>query len=173
MRSSITLMLLPALVAASTLGYAVEAKVSRQDAKAIRNLAEANRAEVDAGKLALQKARSEDVKKFAQHMVDDHGRMLEEVQQLAESKGIKLPDGVGVKNKAQEKKLEMASGDKFDKDYIAAMVKDHQTDLKELQKISKNAKDPELKAAADKAASTVKQHFEMAKQMSSGPRAGK
>ena len=173
MRSSLTVMILPALVAASTLGYAAEAKLSRQDARALRNLAEANRAEVEAGKLALEKARSEDVKKFAQHMIDDHGKMLGEVEQLAQSKGVKLPDGVGVKNKAQEKKLEMTSGDKFDKDYIAAMVKDHQADLKELQKISKSAKDPDLKAAADKAASTVKQHFEMAKQMSSGPRAGK
>ena len=173
MRSSITTLLLPALVAASSLGYAADTKLSRQDAKAIQNLAEANRAEVESGKLALQKAKSDDVKKFAQHMVDDHGRMLDEVQQLAQSKGVKLPDGVGVKDKAQEKKLEMTSADKFDKDYMAAMVKDHQSDLKELQKISKNAKDPDLRAAADKAMATVKQHFDMAKQISSGPRAGK
>jgi putative membrane protein len=170
MRPSISHLLLPALVAASALGYAQD-KVSRQDAKAIQSLAEANRAEVDAGKLALERAQTEPVKKFAQHMVDDHGKMLDEVQKLAEAKGVKLPEDASLKSKAKDKKLEMSSGDKFDKDYMAAMVKDHQTDVKELQKMSKNAKDPQVKAAVDKALPAVKKHLEMAKQVAAGPRA--
>ena len=172
MRPSLTSLLLPALVAASTLGYA-QSKLDRQDAKALKNLAEANRAEVDTGKVALQKAQSDPVKKFAQHMVDEHGKMLSEVEQLAEAKGVKLPDSAGVKNKAMERKLEAASSDKFDKDYMAAMVKDHQADVKELEKLSKNTKDPEVKAAVDKALPEVKKHLEMAKQVAAGPSASK
>ncbi|HEX2651990.1 MAG TPA: DUF4142 domain-containing protein [Burkholderiales bacterium] len=172
MRLSMSYFILPALVAASTLGYA-QGKLDRQDAKALKNLAEANRAEVDAGKIALEKAQSADVKKFAQHMVDDHGKMLGEVQQLAEAKGVKLSDDAGVKNKAKEKKLEAASGEKFDKDYVQAMVKDHQADVKELEKLSKNAKDPQVKAAVDKALPAVKKHLEMAKQLAAGPSAAK
>lgn len=170
MRPSITNLLLPALVAASALGYAQD-KVSRQDAKAIQSLAEANRAEVDAGKLALEKAQSEPVKKFAQHMVDDHGKMLDEVQKLAEAKGVKLSGDVSLKHKAEARKLESAPGEKFDKDYMSAMVKDHASVLKDLQKISSGSKDPDVKAAADKAMPDVKKHLELAKQVAAGPRA--
>jgi predicted outer membrane protein len=34
-------------------------------------------AEVEAGKLAQQKAKSEEVKKFGEHMIQDHGRLLD------------------------------------------------------------------------------------------------
>jgi putative membrane protein len=171
MRPSITSLLLPALVAASSLGYAQD-KVNRQDAKAIQSLAEANRAEVDAGKLALEKAQSEPVKKFAQHMVDDHGKMLDEVHKLAEAKGVQLSDDVSVKHKAEAKKLEAAPGEEFDKDYMNAMVKGHESVLKDLQKISRSSKDPDVKAAAEKAMPDVKKHLELAKQVAAGPRAG-
>ena len=42
--------------------------------------AQANMAEVELGKLALQKAMSDDVKKFAQMMVDDHSKALDELK---------------------------------------------------------------------------------------------
>jgi putative membrane protein len=46
--------------------------------------AQANFAEVELGKLAQQKASSDDVKKFAQMMVDDHTKALDDLKSAAE-----------------------------------------------------------------------------------------
>jgi putative membrane protein len=62
--------------------------------------------------------------------------------------------------------LEGASGERFDRAYMDQMVKDHEKTLKLVQETAKNAKDPELKQAAEKAAPEVEKHLEMAKQIS-------
>jgi putative membrane protein len=149
--------------ALSVSGYSQQQKpASPDDMKAIRDLAEANMAEVEAGKLAAQKAQSDDVKKFAQHMVDDHGKLLQEVQQLAQDKGVGLPKSPNAKHQAEMKKLESASGDQFDRLYAREMVKGHQETLKEVQKIARSAKDPDVKAVAEKALPDIKEHLQMA-----------
>ena len=65
--------------------------LSGQDRKYFQEMAQANMAEVQTGKLAQQKASSEEVKKFAEHMVQDHGKLLQEQQSMAKTKGVSLP----------------------------------------------------------------------------------
>ncbi|WP_394788314.1 DUF4142 domain-containing protein [Rhodoferax sp.] len=141
-------------------------KLVRADSNMLGDLAQANRAEVEAGKLALEKSQSADVKKFAQMMVDDHGKALSEVEQLGAAKNVKLPDGVGVMHKAKETALKALSGHLFDAQYAKrAGVGDHESTVKLLQKIQKDAKDADLKALADKMLPAVQQHLEAAKQL--------
>jgi putative membrane protein len=140
-------------------------KLDRRDARALRNMAEANLAEVEAGKLAAGKARSEEVKKFAQHMVDDHGKQLQEIQKLASARSVDLPSQPAAKHRAAMKKLEGTSADNFDGAYMSQMVKDHRDALKLAQRTAKNAKDSELKAAAEKAAPDIKEHLQTAEQL--------
>jgi putative membrane protein len=140
-------------------------KLSKQDAQSMQKLAEADRAEVAAGKMAQQKASSEQVKKFAEHMVQDHGKMLDEKQEMAQSKGVKLPQSPDKKHQAAMKKLQDASGTEFDRQYMAQMVKDHEKALKLAQKAAKDAKDPQLKAAAQKGAQEIEEHLKNAKQL--------
>jgi putative membrane protein len=98
--------------------------------------------------------------------------MLEEKKQMAQAKGVKLPDGPGKKHEAEMKKLQGLSGAAFDREYMSAMVKDHEEDLKLVQKTAQDAKDPELKAAAQKAEPIIKDHLEMAKQIESSLQKG-
>lgn len=138
---------------------------SKSDAKHMKDLAIANMAEVETGKLALEKAQDPKVKEFAQHMVDDHGKMLEEVKSLAQSKGVDLPGAPDAKHEKVMKKLQSASGADFDREYMRAMVKDHRDALKLAQRTAKGAKDPDLKAAAQKAAPDIQDHLKMAQQI--------
>jgi putative membrane protein len=182
MRTKLTLAVLAsATLAASPLVFA-QSKDSSKDASAktqqkkgglagkdrkyFQDIAEANMAEVETGKLAQNKASSDDVKKFAAHMVEDHGKMLDEQQTMAKSKGVQLPKQPKKAHQAALKKLEGASGERFDRAYMDQMVKDHEKTLKLVQETAKNAKDPELKQAAEKAAPEVEKHLEMAKQIS-------
>jgi len=144
------------------------AKVSAADKKALTDMAIANMAEVETGKLALSKSQNAEVKAFAQQMIDDHGKALADLQPLAQSKGVTLPTELDAKHKAMAAKLEKLSGDAFDKEYMKmAGLKDHKDTHAKLQKISKSAKDADVKAAADKTLPVVEQHLKAAQQMSS------
>ncbi len=138
---------------------------SSRDAKHLKDLAIANMSEVEAGKLALEKAQDSKVKDFAQHMVDDHGKMLDEVKSLAQSKGVDLPGAPDAKHEKVMKKLQSASAANFDREYMRAMVKDHRDTLKLVQRTAKGAKDPDVKAAAQKAAPDIQDHLKMAQQI--------
>jgi|SRR5436190_6260147 len=165
-----------AVVAASLFVIApalAQEKLSSKDSRALSNLIEANMAEVEAGKLAQQKAQNPEVKQFGQHMVDEHGKMLSELQKMAESKGVKAPASPDRKHQAAMKKLQSADGARFDEAYAQQMVKDHQDTLKLVQKTAKDAKDAELKAAAQKAAPDVQEHLKMAQGLSKGSSASK
>jgi putative membrane protein len=136
------------------------------DAKRVKDLAQANMAEIEAGKLAAQKAQSAEVKKFAQQMVDDHSKQLAEIKKLAQAKGIELPTTPDAKHQGALKKLQGASGEDFDKAYMREQVKDHRAALKLVQRTAKNARDAELKSSAQKAAPEIQEHLKMAQQIS-------
>jgi len=141
-------------------------KLDRGDRQMIEDLAQANLAEIDTGKLALEKSQNADVKKFAQHMVDEHTKALGEVQALATAKNVTLPDGPGPVAKTKATALKAMSGNLFDKEYAKrAGVGDHENTVKLLQKIQKDGKDSDLKALAGKMLPTVEHHLDMAKQL--------
>lgn len=143
-------------------------KLSAADKKTITDMALANMAEVETGKLALSKSQNADVKTFAQQMIDDHGKALTEVQALAQQKGVTLPTELDAKHKAISAKLEKLSGEAFDREYMKTVgVTDHKQTHSKLEKGAKSAKDPDVKALAAKLMPTVEQHLKAAQQMSS------
>jgi putative membrane protein len=136
-----------------------------QDRKYFQEMAQANMAEVETGKLAQQKAANEDVKNYAQSMVQDHGKLLQEQQSMAKQKGVSMPKGPKKEHQSALKKLQSASGGEFDRMYMEQMVKDHERTLKTLQEAAKNAKDPDVRQAAEKAAPHVEKHLDMARKI--------
>ena len=139
-------------------------KLARADSSMLTDLVEANRAEVEAGKLALEKSQNADIKKFAQMMIDDHTKALGEIESLAQSKNVKLPDGIGAVHKTKEVALKALSGNTFDNQYAKrAGTGDHESTLKLLKKIQADSKDADLKALATKMVPTVEHHLDMAK----------
>jgi putative membrane protein len=149
-------------------------KLDRSDRKMLEELAQGNMAEVDAGKMALEKSQSPAVKKFAQQMVDDHTKALGEVQALATAKNVTLPDGPGAMAKTKAMALKALSGNLFDTEYAKrAGVGDHESTVKLLQKMQKDGKDSDLKALAGKMLPTVEHHLEMARALAASTVAAK
>lgn len=141
------------------------AMVSRADSKMMSDLAHANIAEIETGKLALEKSSNEQVRKFAQLMIDEHTSALKELQALAQAKGVKLPDGTDLKHKTMAAALKVMTGNTFDSQYMKrAGVGNHEQTIELLQKTQNNAKDPELKAMATKMLPTVQAHLKMAQE---------
>jgi predicted outer membrane protein len=142
------------------------AKLGSGDEKILKDMAMANMAEIEGGKLAQSKGQSSEVKAFGQQMIDDHTANLKEVQTLAQARGVTLPTEPDAKHKAMAAKLEKMSGADFDKAYMKqAGVQDHKTVHSKLMSASKKAKDPEVKALVDKTEPVVAQHLKSAEQM--------
>jgi predicted outer membrane protein len=167
----------PLLAVLMGMGSAHAQSLAKADEKALKDMAIANMAEVATAKIALEKSRNAEVKAFAQQMVDDHTKGLDEVKAVAQAKGVTLPTDVDAKHKAEAAKLEKLSGDAFDKAYMAnGGVKDHTAVHKKLMADAKKIKDPDVKALADQHMPVVEQHLKAAQQMAapkSGTAAGK
>jgi len=138
---------------------------SEADKHFVRDAIEGGNGEVQLGQLAQKKSSSEDIRKFGQHMVNDHTKLGEEMRSVAGKVGVEGPSGTSVGAKATAAKLDLLTGDTFDKAYIKAMVKDHRDDLKSFEKEATSGANSEIKAAAKKGAETVRHHLEMAEQI--------
>lgn len=139
---------------------------AKSDVREMKKLAQDNLAEIEAGKLALNKAEDPRVKDFAQKMVDDHTKLLDDLKKVAEAKNVELPTAPDAKHQRLMKKLQSASGTKFDREYMKAMVKDHRDTLKLVQRTAKGAKDADLKSAAQQASPEIQDHLKMAQSLS-------
>jgi putative membrane protein len=142
-----------------------KSNLSLSDKKFVRDAAQGGMAEVELGKLATEKASSDDVKKFGQRMVDDHTKAADQLKQVASSEGIQLPQGLSAKDKLTEERLSKLSGEQFDKAYMADMVKDHTQDVTEFQHESHSGKDAAVKNFASQTLPTLEDHLKQAKEI--------
>jgi putative membrane protein len=119
-------------------------------------------AEVALGKLAVEKAGSDEVKKFGQRMVDDHGKANDELKTLAQNKHITLPTEINPEEKALHDRLAKLSGASFDRAYIQAMLADHKKDVNEFRMEAKSGHDADVKGWAAKTLPTLEEHLKLA-----------
>jgi putative membrane protein len=132
-----------------------------EDKLFLRKAAEGGIAEVKFGQLAAQKAGSDDVKAFGQKMVDDHTKLNGEIAQVADSMGVMLPKTMNKEDQAEYDKLNGLSGDAFDKEYLAFMVKDHHKDLHAFRLEAASRTDPTLHDEVVKAQGMIHEHTVM------------
>lgn len=121
-----------------------------------------NMTEIRLGQLAQQKASSPQVKQFAQQMVDGHTKANEQVQKVAQQKGIQAPTSLDRANKRKEERLSKLSGAAFDKAYMDMIVQAHREDVDRFEKASKNSKDTDVRNLATTLLPDLQHHLQMA-----------
>jgi putative membrane protein len=129
------------------------------DATFYKHAAEGGIAEVELGNLAQQKSQNPSVKDFGAMMVKDHSAANDKLKSVAASKNITLPTSPSVGQMASKSKLEVLSGQTFDKSYIKGMIKDHQEDIAEFNKEASSGLDPDAKAYARATLPTLQAHL--------------
>jgi putative membrane protein len=131
----------------------------------------ANQVDIDAGKLALSKSNSKDVKEFAQRMITDHTGVNKSATDLVTKLHVtpepnptsqSLQKG-GDDNLAALKKL---SGHAFDKAYVDHEVAYHEAVLQAMDKtLIPNAQNADLKALLVKVRPAFVAHLDHAKHL--------
>jgi putative membrane protein len=134
--------------------------VAAADAAFVKKAADGGLAEVALAKLAQEKASSDEVKAFAAKLEKDHTQANTELTQVASQKNVTLPSAPSKMHQAKQDKLSKLSGAEFDKAYVAAMVEDHQKDVRDFQRQATSGADADVKAFAAKTLPTLKDHLQ-------------
>lgn len=126
-------------------------------------LAEGGMAEVAFARLAADRAGRDEVRDFAQTMIEDHEKANARLQSLAEAAGIPLPDGLNADHQAMLDKLEALSGDDFDRAYIKGQITDHQKTVQLLSGEVDSGQNAPFQAAAAALLPIVQDHLTRAR----------
>jgi putative membrane protein len=143
-----------------------ESAKANPDQKFVMDTARSGMAEVDLGKMAVQKASKDEVKRFGQLMVDDHSKAVDELKGLALRKSISWPAEPDAEQKALRDRLSKLTGDEFNRAYMDAMVNAHRKGVAAFQTEAQSGADPEIKAWAAKTLPTVEAHLKHAQHVS-------
>jgi len=127
----------------------------------VKKAASAGREEVELGKLAVEKASTDEVKKFGQRMVDDHSKAGEELKILAQNKHITLPAETEARGTATYDRLSKLSGASFDRAYMQTMAAGHRQALSDFRMETKMGSDADVKGWAAKTLPTIEEHIKM------------
>ena len=138
-------------------------QVAQEDMDFAKEAAQGGLMEVRLGELAQEQAKAPAVKDFGQRMVQDHGEANDKLKQIAEQKGIELPQDLSEDAQGTLQELQQ-QGAEFDQAYMDEMVSDHEDDLAAFEDYIENAQDPDLRAFAEETLPTLQEHLEMAKQ---------
>lgn len=155
-----------------TAGDADRHEVTAADKDFVNDLVVANMAEVELGKLALERSVNAEVKKFGQMMIDDHTMAGDKLRDIASAHNVPVPASLDDKHVALRDKLAALKGAEFDREYIAAMVEGHdgvagklesRLDHERAAEKSDNAVTMALNQWAAEAYPVVQKHSEAAK----------
>jgi putative membrane protein len=116
----------------STVGTTGDA-VSAGDRDFVENITIAGMAEVELGKMAMERGANAEVKKFGDMMVTDHSKAGAELKQIAMKHSIPTPTSLDEKHQDLRTKLSNLRGAEFDREYMNAMVDGHEDVVDRLQ----------------------------------------
>ena len=139
---------------------------NNEDQRFIADMLEDGRAEVQLGQLAQTRASRAEVREFGAMMVRDHTKAAEELKTAASATGQPpAPEETNTDHKRLHDKLADLKGNDFDREYINAMVDEHEEAVRELENKSESSDSTQVKQWAAKTLPDVRQHLERARQL--------
>lgn len=138
------------------------AALSNESKDFVAEAAMGNLFEIEASKIALDRANFADVKEFATKMIADHTKSKQDLQlALTQSNAdVALPASLDMDHMAMIDALNKSTNLEFDRRYIDQQLISHTNALEAMQEYMKDGDNPELRIFADMATSTVKMHLD-------------
>lgn len=155
------------LAAAATLAvpFAAKAQTADDDKQFLVKANQADVNEIKISQLAEQKASDPRVKAFATKMVKEHTALETAMKPYAEKWMVQGAPDLDDSHKSKYEKLSGLSGKDFDKEYMDAMVSDHDDAESLFKKEIKDTKDMKFRKAVEGGYSHVTAHYNMAKSL--------
>ncbi len=147
-------------------GMNMPGKASSQDKDFLKAASDGSLFEIKTSELALQKSSSSDIKQYAQQMIDDHNKLMEQMKPVATEAGVTPPtDLVSKMHKSEYKKLQALSGDAFDQQYIKDQYMDHQQTEQAFKTEESSGQLADEKTAATQGQPVIDDHMQKIQQL--------
>ncbi|MDX3930178.1 MAG: DUF4142 domain-containing protein [Shinella sp.] len=116
--------------------------------------------EIEAGKLAMERASRPEVKAFAQRMITDHEKTAKALRGFVESNpvNIAVPSHMDARRRAMIDNLESSSAQEFDRAYIGQQAAAHQEALNLHKSYASRGDDKKLAKVAQNTVAIVEHH---------------
>lgn len=125
-------------------------------------------AEIETAKLALDKSNSEDVRSFAQKMIDDHTQANQKLAALAnQHDDLEISDDATLMDKAKAMILKFRDGENFDQAYANNQVVAHKQTIELFRSYSQDGENAALKQFAEETLPKLEQHLKHAEELAS------
>ncbi len=155
----------PAFAAPRVPAVKDQASTAKQDTAFLKKASQGNVDEVDLGQQALQKSDDQQVKEFAQKLVDDHTALQQKMAPFAAEAGLETPTSPDAEAAAEKVKLDVLKGKAYDKEFVRFNIKDHAKDLAEFRKEIATTGYPAFKTALVNGEQVIREHLEIANKL--------
>jgi len=125
-----------------------------------------NQFEIKASEMAETRSSNVKVKSFAHQLVKDHKALETRLNDLAKDQKVAVLAGTEKELKTQLDRLSSASADSFDREYLKAIIEDHEKGVQMFENQGKRGTDNALKTFATNTLPTLQTHLMEAKKLS-------
>ena len=124
--------------------------------------------EFEMSRLAMERTTADDLKAYATKMVGTHTEVQQQLNALAQAKGLVLPNTLGMLRQRELDRLQALSGEEFDREYFQRVgLRAHRQNIKLFRDASRLARDPDVRSWASKMAPAHEQHLAEARSLPS------
>jgi putative membrane protein len=103
------------------------------------------------------------VRDFSTRLAKEHAKVNDELLALASKKGVNLSRELGLSQKESVVRLGKLQGQEYQNQFLAYIVKEHETDIANFKQQSQSGKDSELREYARKTLPMLEEHLKLAR----------
>lgn len=141
-------------------------KLGRADRNFVEDAAEKSLYEEAAAKVAVERARTPAVKAFAEMLASRHGAANAELKRLAGSWDVSVPTELTLMQRRAVDSLHKVKDEDFEREFIAKVgIDDHRDDIARFEKAARQAKEPAVRAWAERSLPTLREHLAAARDL--------
>jgi putative membrane protein len=137
------------------------ASVSTVDEAWLRMIHQADLADIQYGRLAEHKGATSAVRQAGGMLATGHAALDEKVTHVADTLGVDLPATESTGQLTLAQRLQKESGSRFDRAFVAAMVREHEKAIAATEHEIGSGSSPEVIALARAALPDLRQHLAM------------
>ncbi len=146
------------------------------DAEFVRNAAISDMYEIQSSRLAADRSSNAEVKRYAEHMIRDHGKTTNElqsmVQQMGSANSIPLPQQLDPQHQRLLQALQNARGAEFDRLYLQQQTSAHRQAVEMFSGYARSGSNTQLRQWAATTLPTLQEHARDLQQVAAGSSSG-
>ncbi|NGM66193.1 DUF4142 domain-containing protein [Sphingobacterium sp. SGR-19] len=141
------------------------AQETNKDQDFLTKAVSSNQFEIALGTQAVKQSENEEIKQYGRMLINDHTKVLKELQQAAVTKKLVVPDGMDEHQASILKSLSVLSGTDFDNAFKDVAIKTHENAIALFENAASNLNDQEFRNWAAEKVPSLKSHLEQAKSL--------